>query len=91
MQFDRFMVISWNATDGLFVDHFRTFREAGSFARQVADEGCTAQVTEQRVLYEAVPGEPDDHGGALPGEDFPATLGRRLAGFAPAAGVREAG
>ncbi len=79
MQFDRFMVISWNATDGLFADHFETVEEANSFARRIADEGFIAQVTEQRAFYKAAPGESDDHGGVIPGEDFPATLGRRFA------------
>lgn len=76
MQFGRFMVIAWNKVDGLFVDHFQDFAEANRFARQVASEGFTAQVTEQRAMYEAEPEEPDDHGGVMPGVDFPATLGK---------------
>lgn len=75
MQFDRFMVISWSEEDGLFVDHFPNREKARSFARQVADEGFRAQVTEERDFYEAVI-EEDDHGGVRPGKDFPATLGR---------------
>ena len=79
MQFGRFMVIAWNEVDGLFVDHFETLAEAEHFARQLASEGFTAQVTEQRAMYEAEPEETDDHGGVMPGVDFPATLGRRFA------------
>lgn len=79
MQFSRFMVISWNEVDGLFVDHFPTVAEAERFARQLASEGFTAQVTEQRSLHEAEPEEPDDHGGVVAGVDFPATLGKRWA------------
>ena len=79
MQFGSFMVIAWPEVDGLFVDHFPDFAEANRFARQVASEGFTAQVTEERVLHEAEPEEPDDHGGVMPGVDFPATLGRGLA------------
>ncbi len=76
MHFDRFMVISWNEADGLFVDHFPDREKARRFARQVADEGFRAQVTEQRDFYEARIEDDDDHGGVRPGVDFPATLER---------------
>lgn len=76
MQFGRFMVIAWNEVDGLFVDHFQDVAEANRFARQVASEGFTAQVTEQRAMYEAEPEETEtpESNGVVPGVDFPATL-----------------
>ena len=81
MQFSRFMVISWNEVDGLFVDHFETLAEAEKFAKDVASEGFTAQVTEQRAMYEAEPEKPEtpESNGIIVGVDCPATLGKRWA------------
>lgn len=81
MQFDRFMVISWNEANGLFVDHFETLAEAEKFAKDVASEGFTAQVLEQRTFHtpEQQERQTPEVNGIVVGEDCPGTLGRRFA------------
>lgn len=81
MQFDRFMVISWKEADGLFVDHFETLAEAEKFAKDIASEGFTAQVTEQRSFHKPKPQERQTpkSNGVVVGEDCPATQGKRWA------------
>ncbi len=79
MTFERFMVISWSEEEErLFVDHFPSLKEAKTHAKRLQELGITAQVTEQREMYKFPPEKPeetDDHGGVMPGEDFPPTMG----------------